>query len=130
MKTTSRRNISSGTPWESIVGYSRAVRIGNLIEVAGTVAVEDGNVIAAGDVYHQTVFILNKISNSLKSAGAEMKDVIRTRIYITNIKNWEEVGRAHGEFFKEIRPATTIVEVSALINPEYLVEIEATAVIV
>ena len=129
MKASSRKNISSGAHWEALVGYSRAVRIGNFVEVAGTVAVEDGEVVAPGDSYKQTVFILDKIEKSLLRAGAEMKDVVRTRIYVTNIKNWQEVGRAHGEYFNKIRPVTTMVEVSALVNPEYLVEIEASAII-
>ena len=129
MKASSRKNISSGVHWEALIGYSRAVRIGNFVEVAGTVAVEDGEVVAPGDSYKQTVFILDKIEKSLLRAGAEMKDVVRTRIYVTNIKNWQEVGRAHGEYFNKIRPVTTMVEVSALVNPEYLVEIEASAII-
>ena len=124
-----RKNISSGTEWEDLVGYSRAVRIGNTIEVAGTVATEEGNIIAKGDAYAQTKFILDKISSVLKEAGARMEDVTRTRIYVTNISRWREIGRAHGEAFGNIRPATTMVEVKALINAEYLVEIEATAII-
>lgn len=124
-----RKNISSGAVWEDIIGYSRAVRIGDLIEVAGTTAVDGEIVIAKGDVYGQTIFILQKIEKSLQQAGAAMKDVIRTRMYITDIKKWEDAGRAHGEFFKEIKPATTMVEVNALINPELLIEIEVTAVL-
>ena len=124
-----RENISSGTVWEDIVGYSRVVRIGNFIEVSGTTAVDGDKVIAKGDVYGQTLFILQKIEINLRKARAEMKDVIRTRMYITNIKDWEAAGRAHREFFNAIKPATTMVEVSALINPDLLIEIEVTAVI-
>ena len=124
-----RQNISSGAVWEDIVAYSRLVPIGNLIEVSGTTAVDGNIVIAKGDLYGQTVFILNKIEQSLQKAGASMNDVIRTRIYITDIKNWKVAGRTHGEFFQEIKPATIMVEVSALIDPDLLIEIEATAVI-
>ncbi len=124
-----RENISSGTVWEDVVGYSRVVRIGNIIEVSGTTAVDGDKVIAKGDVYGQTLFILQKIEINLRKARAEMKDVIRTRMYITNIKDWEAAGRAHREFFNAIKPATTMVEVSALINPDLLIEIEVTAVI-
>ena len=113
-----RQNISSGAVWEDIVAYSRLVRIGNLIEVSGTTAVDGNIVIAKGDLYGQTFFILNKIEQSLQKAGASMNDVIRTRIYITDTKNWKDAGRAHGEFFKEIKPATTMVEVIALIDPD------------
>ena len=124
-----RENISSGAVWEDVVGYSRVVRIGNIIEVAGTTAVDGDIVIAKGDVYGQTLFILQKIEFNLRKAGVEMKDVIRTRMYITNIEDWEAAGRAHGEFFNAIKPVTTMVEVSALINPDLLIEIEATAVV-
>lgn len=125
-----RTNISSGAKWEDIVGYSRAVRIGNVIEVAGTAAVdENGNVVGKSDPYTQTRFILEKIEKALGDARAEKKDVIRTRIYVTDISMWEEIGRAHGEYFKNIKPATSMVEVKALINPEMLVEIEATAIV-
>ena len=125
---TKRFNISSGAKWEDIVGYSRAVRIGDLIEVAGTTAVdENGTVIGVNDPYEQTRFILSKIEKALIAAGGTLKDVVRTRIFVTDITNWEAIGRAHGEFFRDIRPAATMVEVSALISPEMLVEIEATA---
>jgi enamine deaminase RidA (YjgF/YER057c/UK114 family) len=124
-----RINISSGSPWEDIVGYSRAVRIGNIIEVAGTTAV-DGDVLIGGDsMYEQTKFILQKIEKALVAAGATMSDVVRTRVYVTDISQWEEVGRAHGEVFKTIKPASAMVEVSALINKQMLVEIEATAIV-
>lgn len=127
---TERLNISSGTTWETRVGYSRAVRLGSVIEVAGTTAVdENGQVVGAGDAYQQTRFILAKIERALAAAGAGLADVIRTRMYVTDIARWEAVGRAHGEVFRDIRPAATMVEVSALINPELLVEIEATALL-
>jgi enamine deaminase RidA (YjgF/YER057c/UK114 family) len=125
-----RINIPAGTVWEDIVGYSRAVRMGNLVEVAGTAAVdENSQVVSPGNPYAQTVFILAKIERALKAAGATFGDVVRTRIYLTDISRWEEVGKAHGEVFREIKPATTMVEVKALISPELLVEIEATAVV-
>ncbi|WP_428654988.1 RidA family protein [Runella sp.] len=127
--TQKRINISSGAPWEAIVGYSRAVRIGNTIEVSGTVAVEGDQLIGFGDPYIQTKVIIQKIENALQQAGASLSDVVRTRIFVTDISQWEAVGRAHGEFFSEIRPCTTMVEVSRLISPEYMVEIEATALI-
>lgn len=124
-----RINISSGSPWEDIVGYSRAVRIGNIIEVAGTTAV-DGDVLIGGDsMYEQTKFILQKIEKALVAAGATMSDVVRTRVYVTDISQWEEVARAHGEVFKTIKPASAMVQVSALINQQMLVEIEATAIV-
>lgn len=126
---TQRQNISSGAKWEDIVGYSRAVRIGNVIEVAGTTAVdENSNVVGSGDPGAQTRYILQKIEKALHAAGAEMRDVIRTRIFLTDILRWEEVGRAHGEFFGQIKPASTMLEISKLINPDLLVEIEATAI--
>ena len=126
----SRRNISSGAIWEETVGYSRAVRLGNQIEVAGTTAVdEDGQVVGPGDAYRQTQFILQKIEAALQAAGASMSDVIRTRMFVTDISQWEAIGRAHGEVFRDIRPAATMVEVSRLIDPELLVEIEAEAVV-
>jgi enamine deaminase RidA (YjgF/YER057c/UK114 family) len=125
-----RTNYSSGAKWGKIVGYSRAVKMGNVIEISGTVAVDnDNNVVGVGDAYKQTGFILNKIKNVLEAAGSGMKDVVRTRMYVTDILKWEDVGRAHGEFFKEIQPATTMVEVKSLIHRDYLVEIEATAII-
>lgn len=124
-----RNNISSGTPWEDSVGYSRAVRIGNTIEVSGTTAMDGELLIGAGDAYEQTRFILGKIARSLDQAGATMNDVVRTRMYVTDINQWEDVGRAHGEYFRDIKPASTMIEVSKLINPELLVEIEATACI-
>lgn len=124
-----RINISSGAPWEAIVGYSRAVKIGNTIEISGTVAVENDQLIGPGNPYIQTEVILRKIENVLKQAGASLKDVVRTRIFVTDISQWEAVGRAHGEFFGEIRPCTTMVEVARLIAPEYMVEIEATAIL-
>jgi enamine deaminase RidA (YjgF/YER057c/UK114 family) len=125
-----RTNYSSGAKWEDIVGYSRAVKIGNVIEVTGTVAVDDNNNLIGGhDAYEQTKFIIQKIEKILQRAGASLKDVVRTRMFVTNISRWEEYGKAHGEFFKDIKPCTTMVEVSKLIAPEYLIEIEATAII-
>jgi enamine deaminase RidA (YjgF/YER057c/UK114 family) len=125
-----RINYSSGAKWEDIVGYSRAVRMGNTIEVTGTVAVDDNNeVVGAGNAYEQTVFIIKKIENILHKAGAGLEHVIRTRMFVTDISRWEEYGKAHGEFFSTIRPCTTMVEVSKLIAPEYLIEIEATAIL-
>ncbi|WP_242916130.1 RidA family protein [Pontibacter liquoris] len=124
-----RQNISSGAVWEDLVGYSRAVRIGNIVEVAGTTATEGDEVIGKGDAYAQTTYALQKIEKALLQAGATLQDVIRTRIFVTDISQWEAVGRAHGEVFQSIKPATTMVQVSALINPELLVEIEATAII-
>ena len=124
-----RINISSGAPWEELVGYSRAVKVGNWIEVSGTVSSEKGKVIGKNNPYEQTRKSLEIIEAVLKEAGAELKHVVRTRIYVTDISQWEEIGKAHRECFSDIKPATTMVEVKALISPEYLVEIEAKAFI-
>jgi enamine deaminase RidA (YjgF/YER057c/UK114 family) len=125
-----RINFSSGAKWEDIVGYSRAVKVGNIIEVTGTVAVDENNkLIGENSAYEQTLFILQKIEKILIRAGASMKDVIRTRIYVTDISRWEEYGKAHGEIFNKIKPCTTMVEVKGLIDPSFLVEIEASAII-
>ncbi len=129
MNITKRTNYASGTKWEDIVGYARAVKIGNVIEISGTTAVENGELIGKGNAYLQTKTILKKIEAVLQQAGASLEHVVRTRIYVTDISRWEEVGRAHGEFFRDIKPATTIVEVSALIEPDMLVEIEVSAVV-
>jgi enamine deaminase RidA (YjgF/YER057c/UK114 family) len=127
---SSRTNYSSGAKWEDIVGYSRAVRIGNTIEVTGTVAVDENGSLAGGSsAYEQTRFIIQKIETVLQQAGASLKDVIRTRMFVTDIARWEEYGKAHGEFFKEIKPCTSMIEVKGLIAPEYLIEIEATAIL-
>jgi enamine deaminase RidA (YjgF/YER057c/UK114 family) len=127
---TKRINISDGVKWEEEFAYSRAVRIGDVIEVSGTAAIgPDGNLIGAGNAYEQTRFILEKISNALNEAGSSLGDVVRTRLYVTDVSMADDVGRAHGECFRNIRPACTLIEVSALISPELLVEIEATAIV-
>lgn len=125
-----RINYSSGVRYEETVGYSRAVRIGNTIEVSGTVAAgPDGQVVGGNDAYRQTVFILQKIEKALMELGASMKDVVRTRMFVTDISRFDEYGRAHGQFFSDIRPCTSMLEVKALVAPEYLIEIEATAIL-
>jgi enamine deaminase RidA (YjgF/YER057c/UK114 family) len=125
-----RTNYSSGVKWEDIVGYSRAVKVGNTIEVTGTVAVNENNELVGGNsAYKQTRFILQKIEKVLAQAGASLKDVVRTRMFVTDISLWEEYGKAHGEFFENIKPCTSMIEVKGLIAPEYLIEIEATAIL-
>lgn len=125
-----RTNVASGAPWEEVVGYSRAVRVGDLVFVAGTTATDErGRVVGDGDARAQTIYALNKIEAALQSAGARLSDVVRTRMYVTDMARWEEVGRAHGEFFGNVRPAATMVEVSRLIAPGLLIEIEVDAVV-
>ncbi len=127
---TKRVKISSGTKWESIVSYSRAVRVGNFVHISGTTATDhNGNLVGIGDSRAQTLQALRNIQRALELVGAKLEDVVRTRIYVTNIKEWEKIGRVHGEFFKEIRPTTTMVEVKSLVSPEMLVEIEAEAIL-
>lgn len=124
-----RKNITSGAKWEDIVGYSRAVRMGNIIEVAGTTAMNNDEIVGENDAYRQTKFIIEKIAKALQEAGAELEDVIRTRMFVTDISRWEDIGRAHGEYFRNIKPASTMVEVRALIQPALLVEMEVSAVV-
>jgi enamine deaminase RidA (YjgF/YER057c/UK114 family) len=125
-----RTNYSSGAKWEDIVGYSRAVKVGNTIEVTGTVAVDENNNLVGGNsAYEQTRFVIQKIEGILKKAGASLREVVRTRMFVTDISRWEEYGKAHGEFFKDIKPCTSMIEVKGLIAPEYLIEVEATAII-
>jgi len=124
-----RKNISSGAKWEDIVGYSRAVRIGNIVEVAGTTAADKGTVVHVDDPYQQTIYILEIIKAALEEAGSSLQDVVRTRMFVTNIADWQAIGKAHGEYFGSIKPVTTLVEVSNLVDDRMLVEIEATAII-
>lgn len=124
-----RENISSGSPWEDIIGYSRAVKIGNMIEIAGTTSSSADGIVGKGNLYEQTKFILEKVKVVLEEAGASLDNVIRTRMFLTNISDWEQAGKAHGEFFKNIKPATTMVEVSNLIDGDMLIEIEVSAII-
>jgi enamine deaminase RidA (YjgF/YER057c/UK114 family) len=125
-----KQRFASGSKWENVVGYSRAVRIGNVIEVSGTVAVDDSNqVVGVGNAYEQTKFIISKIISYIEKAGGKKEDIVRTRMFVTDISKWEEIGKAHGEYFKDIKPVTTMVEVKSLISAEYLVEMEATAIL-
>jgi enamine deaminase RidA (YjgF/YER057c/UK114 family) len=125
---STRKNFSSGAKWEDIIGYSRAVQVGNQLELSGTVASDENGVVGKGNHYEQTKFILQKVEKVLQQANFSMVDVVRTRIFVDDISKWEDIGRAHGEFFKTIKPVTTMVEVSALIDPDYLIEIEVTAI--
>jgi len=125
-----RTNLSSGAKWEDVVGYSRAVKIGNMIEVSGTTAIdEENNIVGLGNSYEQTVFIISKIQKALESLGASLQNVIRTRMYVVNIDDWEQIGKAHGEFFSTIKPAASMVEVNRLIDHRLLVEIEVSAIL-
>lgn len=124
-----RKKIASGSPWEDIVGYSRAVRVGNIVEVAGTTAMDGDTLVGAGDMYEQTRYILQKIAKALHEAGATVQQVVRTRMFVTDISRWEEAGRAHGEVFREVKPVASMVEVKNLISPDLLIEIEVTAII-
>ena len=124
-----RKNFASGVKWEGIVGYSRAVQMGNVLEISGTVATDEQGVVAKGDYYAQTRFVLQKIEDVLRQAGFGLKDVVRTRMFVKDITHWEEIGKAHGEFFKDIKPVTSMIGISSLIDPDYLVEIEVTAIL-
>lgn len=124
-----RQQISSGSPWEDVVGYCRAVRVGNIVEVAGTTAMDGDRLVGTGDMYAQASYIFQKIAKALQEAGAGMEHVVRTRMFVTDISRWEEAGRAHGEVFKDIKPVATMVEVKSLISPDLLIEIEASAII-
>lgn len=124
----SRKNFSSGAKWEDIVGYSRAVQVGNVLEVTGTVAADENGVVGKGDMYVQTQFALQKIEKVVREAGFSMNDVVRTRLFVTDISRWQEAGKAHAEFFQSIKPCTTMLEVSKLIEPDYLIEIEASLI--
>jgi enamine deaminase RidA (YjgF/YER057c/UK114 family) len=123
-----RKNFSSGAKWEDIVGYSRAVLVGNHLEISGTVATDENGVVGKGNFYQQTRFILEKVERVLQQAGFTLQDVVRTRMFVTDISQWEAIGKAHGEFFQQIKPATSMIEISSLIDPDYLVEIEVTAI--